>query len=302
MDPTIRFAQGIARRLGEVPGVTVVVLGGSWARGEAHPDSDIDLGIYYRSDHPPPVEDLRRLARQLDDRHLPELVTAIGEWGPWINGGGWLRIRDHAVDWLYRDAGKVADTIQRCVAGQTACHYQPGHPHGFHEHIYLGEVFYCRAFHDPEGLLEEMQEAVATYPPKLKRTIVERYLWEAGFSLEIARKPAIRGEAGYVSGCLFRGVSCMVQALFAANGRYFLNEKGSVHAVNSFAIRPEGFAGATSRLLGCPGNNAEALTESISRYERLLANARESCVGELPPASATRLSSGLLELRRNLRR
>jgi hypothetical protein len=42
-------------------------------------------------------------------------------------------------------------------------------------------------------LLRELKGAVETYPPKLKREIVRRYLWEAGFSLEIARKPAARG-------------------------------------------------------------------------------------------------------------
>jgi hypothetical protein len=75
-----------------------VALGGSWARGEARPDSDVDLGLYYRPDSPPDVGDLRRLARELDDRHPPDSVSEIGEWGPWINGGGWLRIAGRPVD------------------------------------------------------------------------------------------------------------------------------------------------------------------------------------------------------------
>jgi predicted nucleotidyltransferase len=280
LEPTIRLAKDIAERLGNVTGVVAVALGGSWARGEAHPDSDVDLGVYYRPDRPLVIGELRRLAQELDDRHLPDLVTKTGEWGPWINGGGWLRVAGRAMDWLYRDAVKVAATIERSVSGQTACHYQPGHPHGFHEHVYLGEVNRCRALHDPEGLLRELRSAVSTYPPKLKRVLVEKHLWEAGFSLEIARKPAARGEASYVSGCLFRGVSCMVQALFAANERWFLNEKGSVAAVDSMAAKPEGFSEAASWLLGCPGRDAGALGRSISRYEGLLAQVRESCARE----------------------
>ena len=47
---------------------------------------------------PPNIEGLRRLAKELDDRHLPDLVTEIGEWGPWINGGGWLRVAGRPVD------------------------------------------------------------------------------------------------------------------------------------------------------------------------------------------------------------
>jgi predicted nucleotidyltransferase len=281
LETTIRFVEGIAERLGKVTGVVAVALGGSWARGEGYPDSDMDLGVYYRQDRPPAVGELRRLAQELDDRHLPDLVTKAGEWGPWTNGGGWLRVAGRPVDWLYRDAGKVAATIERGIAGETACHYHPGHPHGFHEHIYLGEVHHCQALYDPEGLLRELKTAVSTYPPKLKRTLVEKYLWEAGFSLEIARKPAARGNASYGSGCLFRGVACMVQALFAVNERWFLNEKGSVGAVDSMRANPGGFSEAASRLLGCPGQDAEALAGSVSRCKELLAKVGESCVREV---------------------
>jgi predicted nucleotidyltransferase len=76
LDPTIRLAEDIAERLGEVPGVAAVALGGCWARGEARPDSDVDLGLYYRPDDPPAVEDLRRLARELDDRR-PRTSTSL---------------------------------------------------------------------------------------------------------------------------------------------------------------------------------------------------------------------------------
>jgi predicted nucleotidyltransferase len=81
LDLTMRLAEDIAERLGEVPGVAAVVLGGSQARGEARPNSDVDLGLYYLPDIPPVVEDLRRLARDLDDRRLPDLATDIGAWG-----------------------------------------------------------------------------------------------------------------------------------------------------------------------------------------------------------------------------
>ena len=46
----------MAGRLGEVAGVAAVTLGGSWGRGEARPDSDVDLGLYYGTVFPPDVE------------------------------------------------------------------------------------------------------------------------------------------------------------------------------------------------------------------------------------------------------
>lgn len=52
---------------------------------------------------------------------------------------------------------------------------------------------------------------------------------------------ASKGRASRVSGaCL--GVYCIVQALFAANEHWFLNEKGCVGAVDSLAVKPEGFS------------------------------------------------------------
>ena len=85
---TLKLSEMVATRLGGIEGVEAVALGGSWARGETHPNSDVDLGIYHRPESPPRIENLRLLAWELDDRHLPEAVTGFGKWGPWINGGG----------------------------------------------------------------------------------------------------------------------------------------------------------------------------------------------------------------------
>jgi predicted nucleotidyltransferase len=66
MQATVELAQRIAARRGEIEGVVAVItLGGSWARGEAHPGSDVDLGLYYHDEHRPSVEELRGLARRL---------------------------------------------------------------------------------------------------------------------------------------------------------------------------------------------------------------------------------------------
>ena len=53
----------IAGRLVGVGGVVGVLLGGSRARGTHHPDSDVDLGVFYRP--PLDVDGLAALAREL---------------------------------------------------------------------------------------------------------------------------------------------------------------------------------------------------------------------------------------------
>ncbi len=163
MQAPVELARQIARRLGEIEGVVAVALGGSWARGEAHADSDVDLGIYYEPERPFGIEDLRRLAKELDDRHPTDAVTEFGGWGPWINGGGWLVIGGRRVDWIYRDLALVRRIIEECRAGETSVHYQPGHPHGFHTHIYMGEVHLCVPLHDAEGVLEYLKSLTEPY-------------------------------------------------------------------------------------------------------------------------------------------
>lgn len=277
MGKIVDLASRIADHLGGIEGVTAVTLGGSWARQEADSGSDIDLGIYYYPAHPPSIDALRWLAAELDDRHSPAAVTGLGEWGPWINGGAWLVIEGRRLDWLYRDLERVEWTIVECRAGRPSCDYQPGHPHGFHNHMYLGEIHYGRPLFDPDGILAGLTRSVAAYPPALKRALIDRYLWEAGFALDTSRKSAARGETFHVAGSLFRSAACLVQTLFALNARYFVNEKGSIRAIDSFARRPSAFGETVSAVLARPGGSAEQLRVSIGRLEELVEAVRELC-------------------------
>ena len=92
-----------------VPGVIAVTLGGSRARGTARPDSDWDIGLYYRGD--------------IDTAAIRELgytghVTEPGEWGRIVNGGAWLEIDVERVDLLYRDLDVVEHWIAEADAGR----------------------------------------------------------------------------------------------------------------------------------------------------------------------------------------
>jgi len=75
-----------------VSGTKAIVFGGSRARGTNHSASDVDLGIYYDSRHLSNLSELGKVATKLDDENRTDLTTPIGGWGPWINGGGRLRI------------------------------------------------------------------------------------------------------------------------------------------------------------------------------------------------------------------
>ena len=271
------FATGISDRLGELDGVAAVALGGSWARGEARPDSDVDLGIYYDPADPPRVEDLRRLAAELDDRHPSDAVTDFGGWGPWINGGGWLRIEGRRVDWIYRDLELIGRIFEACRAGRPTLHHQPGHPHGFHTHIYLGEVHHCRPLHDPADTLRGLKALAAPYPPALKRALIRLHLWQAGFALDTTASPAARGDVFHAAGSFFQCVASLVQALYALNERYLINEKGALEGVEGLPIHPRGFTERASAVLARPGEDADELRASLSVLRSLLEEVGSLC-------------------------
>ncbi|WP_437809626.1 nucleotidyltransferase domain-containing protein [Sorangium sp. So ce1078] len=285
MNEALDVAARVAARLGAIPGVVAVVLGGSRSRGEGDRDSDIDLGIFYEPERPPDLPALRALARELCAsaaegavtplarellaKGAEDAVTPLGAWGPWINGGAWLEIEGHRVDWLYRDLALVRRVIEACRAGQVTCDYQPGHPHGFLNSIYLADLYDCRPLFDPGGALAPLKALVTPYPPALRRALLDRFLWEAGFAIDTAKKAAGRGDVMYVSGCLFRAAACLVQALFALNERYLSNEKGSLQRTRALPRCPEGFADRVEAALSAPGQGAVALLGSLAQLEAL---------------------------------
>src|SRR5271167_141610 len=194
----------VVGRVAKIDGVAAIVLGGSRARGNADERSDIDVGIYYDGGNPFSTAALGAAAQELDDRHLDGLVTSFGEWGPGVNGGGWLEIRGHRVDFLYREIGAVRAAIEECIAGRPRSVYQLGHPLGFHMQIYAGEVQVCRPLHVTTGAIAELKSMVREYPEKFRTAAVTKHLFDAEFEIMIAAKPADRADVMYVAGCLFR--------------------------------------------------------------------------------------------------
>ena len=222
--------------LADVPGVAAVVLGGSRARGTATETSDYDLGLYFRCGRPLDTEVLLRAVRPLVDHPETAAITSIGEWGPWIVGGGWLRIAGKKVDVLYREIEAVDAVITDASAGRISMHYQPGHPHGFCSAHWMGEVALCRPLHDPDCAVAALKARTEPYPPALGKALIGRFLWEVGFSLDNARLGAARDDPTHVAGCAYRALCCAAQVLFALNARYLINEKAALEAAQVFPL------------------------------------------------------------------
>nr|WP_240896682.1 nucleotidyltransferase domain-containing protein [Kineococcus vitellinus] len=255
----------MAERLVEVPGVVAVALGGSRARGEHGPGSDVDLGLYYR----PPLDTaaLGRLARDLAGPAAE--VTAPGGWGPWVDGGGWLEVDGTPVDWIYRDLDRVHRSWAAARAGELAWHFQVGHPLGFPSFAYAGEAALAVVLADPTGELTRLRQQAGTYPPALREAVVAA-LEEARFLLGGARKAAPRGDGAYVAGCLFRAVLLCAHAVHARAGRWVVNEKGAVAAAGRLPGAPERFGERAAAVFAGLGGGPAALGAALDAARELV--------------------------------
>jgi hypothetical protein len=259
----------LARQLSRVDGVVGVTLGGSRARGDHAASSDYDIGLYYR----PPLDTatLASLARRVAGPDAE--VTEPGHWGPWVDGGAWLRVDGTSVDWIYRAANRVFGAWEDAQQGRFSFNAQTGHPFGVPDYAYVGEVALGVILDDPSGQLGVLKPQASTYPQALADALVER-LREAEFLIGGLRKAAQRADSVWVAGCLFRVVMLCVHALHGRAGRWLINEKGAVHSAGRLAVSPVNFAQRAQAILGQLGTTPSELASAIDAAAELVTHSR----------------------------
>ena len=231
----------IVKALSSVPGVSAIALGGSQSRMQADSNFDYDIGLYYDTGN----LNLTALGdglQSLDDNHRDQLLNPPGAWGPWINGGAWITVAGTPVDILLRDVRRVTEVLQDCLAGKITIDYQCGHPFGFVNTIYAAETHFCaKLWQDaaaPLDALKNLLYSEGPYPPMMRRALIQKFFWEAWFSLACGRKAALKGDIHYAVGSAFRAVGAWVEVLFALNGVYLMNEKGSLRSLSALTQKP----------------------------------------------------------------
>jgi predicted nucleotidyltransferase len=207
-----RLVDSLVAELSAIDGVRAIVLGGSFARGFARADSDIDLGVLYSEKRPFGIEPLRDVVTRLNDHRQP-VVTDFYEWGRWVNGGAWLTMSAQRVDLLYRCLEHMDRVIADAEAGRYEIDYEQQPPFGFFGPTYSGEISICEPLFDPKGYLPRLKERVAAYPEALRRAVVRDCLWSVDFGLQVfVRKFAAAGDVYGTVGCLTRFANRLVLA------------------------------------------------------------------------------------------
>lgn len=223
MDDTA-FLRLVGDRLGDLPGVEAVTLGGSRAEGTDRPDSDWDFSLYYRGRFDP--QDLR-------DVGWPGQVSELGGWsataGGVFNGGAWLEVDGRRTDVHYRDL----DVLDRVRADARAGRFE------------TEAIWFHLAPLPSYLLLAELASNVVlvgtlpsvTYPDALREHAPTRWWEQADAELDYARRyHAAAGRTTQCLGLVARATACAAHAVLAARGQWVTNEKQLVTRAGLTAV------------------------------------------------------------------
>jgi hypothetical protein len=204
------FLRHVADRLGVLPGVKAVTLGGSRAAGTHHQDSDWDFAIYYREHFDP---------QTLRDIGWPGEVSEIGGWSAGVfNGGAWLEIEGRRSDVHYRDLDVIDHQIAEAGAGRFNIEPLMFHLAGIPSYLVLAELAGNRVL---RGDLP-----VPGYPPALRERAPRVWRDRAEMTFHYARAyHAPHGRLTQCAGLVAQAASQAAHAVLAARGQWVTNEK-----------------------------------------------------------------------------
>jgi len=272
LDNVIDELKGIA-------GVKAIVLGGSYATGMATDNSDLDVGIYYSDQSPFDFEKIKSVAEKLAGGETP-IVTRFYEWGPWVNGGAWIKTANGKLDFLYKNIEQIALTIQNAKDGIWENHFEQQPPYGFSSIIFLAETHSSVPLYDPEGIIGKLKEEVREYPQKLKQSVIQQSLWSAEFTIWQAESFASKADVYNTVGCFTRAIKGIVTALFAINELYPIGDKRAIEILDQSKLRPASLAQKIDLIL-C--SERRTLTESAAQLKKLFDEAVELAQGAYKP-------------------
>jgi predicted nucleotidyltransferase len=225
------FPAYVAGRLGGLPGVRAVTLGGSRAEGTHRPDSDWDFSVYYRGHFDP---------QALRDIGWPGEVSEVGGWSKGVfNGGAWLEIDGRRTDVHYRDLDVIDREIAASREGQFDIEPLAFHLAGLPSYLVLAEL----------AVKQVLGGELPTpdYPMALRERAPRVWWGRAEQEFDYARmNHAPYGRLTQCAGLIARAASYAAHAVLAARGQWITNEKtlltrAGLRQVDEFiaAARPE---------------------------------------------------------------
>jgi len=247
------FPRYVADRLGDLPGVTAVTLGGSRAEGTQRPDSDWDFSVYYRGRFDP---------QALRDIGWPGEVFEVGGWGGGVfNGGAWLEIDGRRTDVHYRDLDVVDRELAASREGRFGIEPLLFHLAGIPTYLVLAELAVKRVM---RGELPTPE-----YPRALRERAPEVWWGRAEPVFDYAGSHARQGRVAECAGLTAQAACCAAHAVLAARGQWVTNEKTLLGRAGLRQV---------DELFAAVGSTSEALLGLVVRTRALCSEALRSAV------------------------
>jgi predicted nucleotidyltransferase len=271
----------VAGELASLPSVQAVVLGGSWATGQATPGYASDLDLYVYAAEEPPLAARGKVAERLA---APGTPTEIGNtW--WEAGDEWTHRGGVAIDVMYRTPAWLEAELDRVLV-----HHQPSL--GYTTSVWHN-VRWSAAAVDTDGWYAGMQQRAADpYPAALRTAILDHNVpllrdAIAAFSRQLVKatdrddRACMLDRAGALLGSYF-------DVLFALNWTTHPGEKRQVDWVErTCSVRPSGLRQAVTRFATAVGSgDASAVPTATHGLTRPLLELVARHASDPPPAPA----------------
>jgi predicted nucleotidyltransferase len=233
----INLLGNILNDIKTIDNIQAIVLGGSYSIGSARKDSDMDIGIYYFADKSFSINAIKEVAKKYDKDNNPT-VTEFYEWGPWVNGGAWIKNIASKIDFLYRNIEQIEQTIENAKNGRYENNYEQQPPYGFSSIIYLAETKCCIPLYDPNGIVTKIKNEVEHYPKELKYSVIKNSLWAAEFTLLHLDSFYAKKDIFNIYGCLTRALKNIFDTLYAVNEEYIIGYKRAIDELENMEKVP----------------------------------------------------------------
>lgn len=231
-------------------GAYAVSIGGSYGKSTFDPASDLDFRLFCE----------RRLGpAEAYEQAYSRLQLAVDRWADrgFTVDGCWVRLID-----------EVNQEIDRWTEGQAEPENIVWTIWGYH---LLTDVYNQMVIDDPHGILSGWRAKLATYPPKLKRALLDRHLaslryWRQDYHY---RHKVERSDAVFLAGLTSKLVHDMLQVLFALNETYFPGDGNTLRYVETFEYVPSGFIRRVEAAL-YPGTGSHSFHQQYEQVTTLI--------------------------------
>ncbi|MCD6285095.1 MAG: DUF4037 domain-containing protein [Anaerolineae bacterium] len=229
-----------------------IAVGGAHAKGAEDAESDLDIYLFSEDALPSAERESRVLELCPGAQH----IVSWGDGCPFAQYGTDFDYRGLRVECWLRNTELIERAIVESQAGLVRREWVTWTTTGFYNHCALSDVNVMIPIDDPDGILARWKSVVATYPPKLRESIVHTHLqaarfWPSNFHYSSAVE---RQDVIYTTGIVQQVVHNLIQVLFAINDTYFPGDKK--------------LASALAHLDRVPGNLAARIEALIFPGER----------------------------------